>query len=134
VEVELEHQGQVQHLLHVIKEILEQFQVLVQFLLLEAEEAVVPVLQVLWLVVKQEVQAVEEDITVEQVEQEIVPLLLVHKEILEVIAHQVLLILVRFLVAEAVIRLREPMARLVRDQVVVELEPFVELEELLLIP
>jgi len=84
-------------------------------------------------VVKQEAQAVEEDITVEQVEQEILPPLLVHKEILEVIAHQVLLILVRFLVAEVVIRLREPMARLVRDQVVVELEPFVELEESLLI-
>ena len=75
----------------------------------------------------------EEDITVEQVEQEILPPLLEHNEILEVKAHQGLLILVRFLVAEVVIRLREPMARLVRDQVVVELEPFVELEEPLLI-
>ena len=110
----------------------EHFQVLVQFLLLEAEEEVVAIQQILLLMVKQEDQEAEAELNVDVEVQEIPPLSVHLKEILAVMPHQDTLRLLELVAVVVVIQQLEPMVHLVLDQVVAVQEQFVELEEPLL--
>ena len=123
--VELEVQVQLQLVLG--QDVLESLQVLVQLLPLEAEEAVLMQPVLLILLVKQEAQAVEEDIKVEQVEQEILPRLLVHKEMLEALA-KALQFPLRLVAEEEVIAVLVQMVQVVLEEMV-EMEQSMELEE-----
>ena len=121
-----------QPLLHVQQELQEHFQVLVQFLLLEAEEEVVAIQQILLLMVKQEDQEAEAELNVDVEVQEILPLSVHLKEILAVMPHQDTLRLLELVAVVVVLQQLEPMVHLVLDQVVavqVVSHQLVELEQ-----